>query len=62
MKQKNAIEAVVTARHTHLSSKRKAIGDNCLITTAEKLQGIRAAKAKTKESKAKKRKVEKMEV
>jgi len=62
MKQKNAIEAVVTARHTHLSSKWKAIGDNCLITTAEKLQGIRAAEAKTKESKAKKRKVEKMEV
>ena len=53
------MEAVVTARRTHLSGKRKVIGRDSLITTAEKLRGIREAAAKTRESRAKKRKVEK---
>ena len=48
---------MVTARHTHLSGKRKIIEDDSLITTAEKLWGIREVEAKTRESRAKKRKV-----
>jgi hypothetical protein len=53
------MEAVVTARRTRLSGKRRAIGDDSLITTAEKIRGIMEAEARTRESRAKKRKVEK---
>jgi DDE superfamily endonuclease/Tc5 transposase DNA-binding domain/helix-turn-helix, Psq domain len=58
-KEKDAMEAVLTARRARLSGKRKVIGDDSLITTAEKLRGIMEAEVRTRESRAKKRKVEK---
>ena len=44
-------------RRTRLSGKRRAIDDDSLIITAEKLREIREAEGKTKQTKAKKRKV-----
>ena len=53
------MEAVVTARYTCLSAKRRVIGDDSLITTAEKICGIKEAEVRMRESRARKRKVEK---
>ena len=41
------LQTVVSARKTRLSGKRKVIGQDSLITTVEKLQGIREAEQKT---------------
>jgi hypothetical protein len=61
-KQNEDLNAVVGARRTRLSGKRRVIMDDSLITTVEKLEGIRAAEKKTKESRAKRPKVDKQSV
>jgi hypothetical protein len=58
-KEKDALSARVTVRRTALSGKRKAIGDGSLLTTAKNFRGVRDAERKTKESRAKKPKVDK---
>ena len=56
-REKDALKAVVTRRRTNLSGKRKAIGDNSLITTVQKLREVLDAEQNTKERRGKKLKV-----
>ena len=53
LKQNEDITAVINARRTHLSGKKEVIMNDSLITTVGKLQGLRAAKKRTKESQSK---------
>jgi hypothetical protein len=56
-KEKEALEGVVTSRRRRLSGKRKAIGDESLLTTVKMLNDIRSAEEMTKERGHKKQKV-----
>ena len=56
-KEKADLQAVVAVRKTHLSGKRKVIDGETLITTVEKLNGVKAAKKKTQQMGSKRQKV-----
>lgn len=58
-KEKDVLSARVTVRRMALSGKRKVIGDGSLLTTAKNFRSVRDAERKTKESRAKKPKVDK---
>ena len=55
--QNEELKAIVDQRKRVLSGKRKVIDEDSLITTIEKLQGIRETKEKTRQRRPKRRKV-----
>ena len=56
-KEKADLQAVVAVRKTRLSGKRKVIDGETLITTVEKLNGVKAAEKKTQQMGSKRQKV-----
>ena len=57
--EKEELQAVVSARKARLSGKRKVIDGDSLISTAEKLKGIREAERVTQERGVKRQKASK---
>ena len=55
--EKEELQAMVSARKTRLSGKRKVIDGDSLISTVEKLNGVREAERITRERGAKMQKV-----